>query len=300
MTRILLAPGIGDIHWVMLKLESFIEKNHLDKPEIWLWNFDKRPRGMDFVERVPFVKAGGYWDHPLEGEAKRIFNLLYKGDEFDIVKGFHYFDYFICPNGKLRTVVRLEDSFLEGYATNWKYEIKMTAEEEAYAFDALELGSYILLYFSDQGMFRHWIRQWPLKSIVEFITLLSESIADARLILTGSDWDLKFNNVLSSLCGLKVTNLTGKTNLSQLLGLIRGASAFVGWPGGNTIISTHLGVTTHILWSDYFEENFFSNWADPSKIERSYIFDTISKIKPDDAIAHLLYTMKANGKIINV
>ena len=65
--KILTIPGIGDIHWVMLKLESWIAKNCPGEiPEVHVWNFDGRPRSEDFVKRIPFVKFGGYFNTKIE------------------------------------------------------------------------------------------------------------------------------------------------------------------------------------------------------------------------------------------
>jgi hypothetical protein len=116
------------------------------------------------------------------------------------------------------------------------------------------------------------------------------------LILTGSRWDEPLNDWLSSNCGSYLEDLTGKTTLSELIGLIRGAGAFAGWPGGNTMISTHFGINTYILWSDVYKHGFYTNWVDPDKVNRSYIFDNISDITPDMAAWRLLHLIQNNGK----
>ena len=76
--RILTICGIGDIHWVMLKMESFIEQNCKGTiPEITIWNFDGRPRADGFVSRIPFVKFAGYDNEPMNNIQKRLFHQVY-------------------------------------------------------------------------------------------------------------------------------------------------------------------------------------------------------------------------------
>ena len=286
--RILLVPGIGDIHWVMLKMQSFIEINELETPEIWIWNFDNRPRGLEFIERIPFVTPGGYWDGPVEGKNKKTFNAMYNNGEYDILKNFEDFDYLICPNGSLRFKESFERDIMPEYKCNWEYPLSVTDEELNYMADNLEAGPYILLFFSRFGMFRQWLTRWGPKAIRTYLDYIHRMLPKHRLILTGSEWDVNLNDELSGMCGNHIENLAGKTSLSQLLGLIRGASAFTGWCGGNTIISSYLGAKTYILWSDFFRPCMSYNWASPKSLNNNYIFDDISQIGPDMAATRLI------------
>jgi ADP-heptose:LPS heptosyltransferase len=113
-------------------------------------------------------------------------------------------------------------------------------------------------------MFTDWVNKMPPAKIKDFL----KSIKGYKLILTGSSWDEPFNKELED---IGVVNLCGKTSLTELLGLIKGASAFVGWCGGNTIVSQHLNTPTLMLWSDYFEHRAFqTNWVDPDRLDKVY------------------------------
>ena len=255
--RILLIPGIGDIHWVMLKMEAWIEQNCKGKkPEIWIWNFDNRPRSADFVKRIPFVKFGGYFNKPIELDRVR-FHKSYMTGQYSEIKNFHGFDAYICVNGALR-VGRQMSQILPKCKTNWDYEINLDGCESPIK------EKYIIFYFSDHGMFTQWVSAMPPEKIKQF----AKSIKGHRLILTGSSWDKPFNEGLSD-SGLE--NWCGDTSLDELLGLIKGASAFIGWCGGNTIISQHLNTPTLMLWSNYFDKPFQTNWVKPEKIGSIYI-----------------------------
>jgi hypothetical protein len=277
--KILTIPGIGDIHWVMLKLESFIEKNCPNEvPEIYVWNFDKRPRSEDFVKRIPFVKFGGYFDleiNSLTTSQKNIFNSSYiSGDRGSEFKDFLKFDAYLCVNGQLRAGHSMKD-ILPKYKTNWDYKIDLSGTEPKIK------DPYIIFYFSDHGMFTSWVSHLTEDKIKSFL----KSIKDHRLILTGSVWDSRFNKKLED---VGIENWCGDTSLDDLISLIRGAKAFVGWCGGNTIISQHLNTPTLMLWSKYFrEKNFQTNWVKPEKIGTVYRNLNVEKLSTDVLIRNL-------------
>ena len=116
--KILVIPGIGDIHWVLLKMESFIKKNCKGEiPEVWVWNFDGRPRSGEYIERIPFVKFGGYLNKPMDMDKYRFEESYMRGDPaYSIIPKFHGFDYYMCFNGMLRVGLPWND-ILQQYET---------------------------------------------------------------------------------------------------------------------------------------------------------------------------------------
>lgn len=270
--KILTIPGIGDIHWVMLKMESFIEKHCPgEKPEIHVWNFDGRPRSGEFVERIPFVEFGGYLNEPLSMDQTRFHKSYMEGDiEYAKIPEFHGFDYYLCVNGMLR-VGAPWNSILPQYKTNWNYEIKTDDCIVPYK------DKYIMFYFSDHGMFKNnWTGPMDAYKIKRMLDGLKKW--GYKLVLTGSDWDRPFNEKIRN-NDPDIINTCGETSLAELLGLIKGASAFVGWCGGNTIIAQHLGTPTYMLWSNYFKREFQTNWVDPNKINKVYKHLNVEQFK---------------------
>lgn len=264
--KILVIPGIGDMHWVLLKLESFIVKHCPgEKPEVWVWNFDGRPRSGEFIERVPFVKFGGYLNESIDMDRKSFDESYMRGDpNFAKIADFHGFDYYLCVNGMLRVGLPW-NSILPQYKTNWNYEIK--TDDCPVPFDE----KYIIFYFSDHGMFKNnWTKYLDAPKIASLLDVMKDW--GYKLILTGSSWDKPFNDKIQSYSNNKnLINMCGDTSLPELLGLIKGASAFVGWCGGNTIISQHMNTPTLMLWSNYFNRQFQTNWVDPNRINKTYI-----------------------------
>lgn len=258
--KILVLPGLGDIHWVMLKMESFIEQHCPgQKPEIWIWDFDGRRRGQEFVERIPFVKWGGYWEQPLRA-GRGVFDKAYFLNEQQLVPGFHSFDYFMCVNGGLRVGANLETEILPEYKVNWDYDI-YTDDIRLY-----DLENYVMFAFSDFGMFANWIEKMPEAEIQKILKDIQQK--GYQIVLTGSRWDEALTNRIQI---NKCVNLCSKTTFADLLALMRGCKTFIGWCGGNTMLAPHLGTKTIMIWSDYFKyRGFWTNWVKPENIDKTY------------------------------
>jgi len=215
-------------------------------------------RADGFVSRIPFVKFAGYDNQPMGNQQKRLFHQMYMDGSKDLVTGFKGYDYFVCVNGSLR-IGHSMNNILPQYKTNWNYQINVDDCTSPYS------EPYIIFYFSNHGMFTDWVSKMTPEKIRSFM----QQIKGYKLILTGSSWDAQFNQELQD---NGVVNLCGKTSLSELFGLIKGASAFVGWCGGNTIVSQHLNTPTLMLWSNYFEHKAFqTNWVDPDRLGKVYI-----------------------------
>jgi hypothetical protein len=154
--RILVLPGMGDIHWVALKLRAFCESQGIEKPELWIWDIDGRKRSLEFVQRLPMATAGGYWEQALTADIRPAFFGSYMRPGADVVPGFMGFDWFLCFNGSLRWGRNLERDILPGLAADWGYELAQTREEAMLGEAFRATGRYVLLYFSGHGMFSHY------------------------------------------------------------------------------------------------------------------------------------------------
>lgn len=260
--KILLLPGMGDIYWVATKLRSFCENRGIVLPDVYIWDFDNRPRSREFVERIPFVRFGGYYKAPVDDSVIRDSYLRHckKG----IVEGYKQFDYYISANGLLRDGFSMDDDEFSPYETDWYYPMFEPLEERLYAekFKARH-GRYVLCYFSDMGMFKSWVNDANQKIIHGALSSIASSL-EAKIVLTGCKWDDKFNKSITQFdTSRSFINLSGKTNIDELFGLMKNAEAVVGWCGGNTILSTRFKVPTVMFWNKYFRNKKFWNFACP-------------------------------------
>lgn len=264
MPKILVAPGSGDIHWVMLKMESFIESRFAEgagKPEIWVWCEAKSTRrAREYVERIPFVKWGGYFDateHRAMGDS-----VFVKGKPW-VVKNWEGFDYFIAFNAPLGEGASLESLFPE-CDVNWNYELRLTKEDLAYGEQIKKAhGKYVGISFFGHSFYKGWLDKFTKAQIHD---LLGQIYARGyQVVLTGAKWDVSFMRSIEVTWDI---NLTGETTMGQLLGLMKSASAFVGFAAGNGMLAQHLGTKTFMLWHPrQWTPEFMTNWVDPKKIE---------------------------------
>jgi len=62
MTTIGMPPGIGDLHWIMTKLESFKEKNDIQKIKAvmnldWMTQNNRHTYSLDYLKLIPFIDS---------------------------------------------------------------------------------------------------------------------------------------------------------------------------------------------------------------------------------------------------
>jgi len=262
--KILLLPGMGDIYWVGTKLQSFCEKKNITLPSLYVWNFDNRPRSEDYVRRIPFVKFGGYHNKPVDDSVIRDSYLRHckKG----IIADYKEFDYYISANGLLRDGFSMDDDEFSEFKTDWYFPLFEPLEEKLAKQEYKEkYGKYIMCYFSDLGMFKAWTKDANQKMIYNTLKSLINSL-DVRIVLTGCEWDTRFNKAIRFFDKEKnknIIDMVGKTDIDHLFGLMKGAEMVIGWCGGNTIMSTRFRVPTLMFWNRYFNNKKFWNYACP-------------------------------------
>lgn len=281
MTRILVLPGIGDIYWVATILEDFCRQRGITDPEVFVWDFEGRKRSIEYVERLAFVRSGGYFERPPHPHRMPEFRASYVTGERSIVAGLFGFDYYIAVNGALRQGRTIAEA--TKCAVDWYPAMRRTeAEIEAEAWYRREFGEYVLLHFSAFGMFRDWVKAWPLEDCVEFIYGVAQRTG-LPLLLTGCEWDRPFCEAIGR--ETPAFNLAGRTDADQFFGMLHGARAVAGWCGGNTILATTLKKPTLMLWSDFFPNSaFFRNACPPESWNQWYLSRTVERTSPREAI----------------
>lgn len=265
--RILLPPGIGDAHWVLMKLRSFCAARSKLRPRVWSMCIEPwRRRSQDFLSRVPFIEAMG--DFPLERHnfIAGLPNGINKEtrDEIPDLFGFDHYISFCksVPDG------RSMDEILPGCATEWDYPIDEMVEDARYRADfRAREGPYVLLYFSNYGMHMKWAEHFGQQRIRRFLLEFRKSFRE-RPVLFGMAHDQSFASLFQDLC----LSMMGRTSTGQLMALIRGARAMVGFHIGPTIIGPHLGTPTVMLWSTthFKSPEFRWNWIRGSRNAHLY------------------------------
>ena len=260
MPKILVAPGSGDIHWVMLKMESIIEQHFKgETPEVWVWSESRRTeRSEGYVKRIPFVKWGGYY-HASPLDVKVGQQVFVAGKPW-LFKPWRTFDMFVAFNAPLGWGTNIA-KLMTNCDINWNYELRLTQEDLAYGLKLLEqIGPYIPVSFFGHSFYSKWLQIFNRKHISDLLAKLRKT---HTVVLTGREWDAKF---MSAIGGAGDIDLTGKTSMGELLGLCNAASAFVGFAAGNGMLAQHLGTPTFMLWdSAQWHPDFATNWVDPER-----------------------------------
>lgn len=252
---ILVPPGLGDIYWVMAKLKGFLEEKGLGIPDVYISSMDnKKDRSIEYVRSLPFVNAAGYLSHSNKSPRWKEAYLQNGRTVFEKVEGC---DYFIAYNGVMRYGHALEEVDPQ-WKVDWDHPMFVSQEELLYKEGMKhQYGDYLVGYFVDHGMYKKWLKEFPLEKIFK---LLKEIAIESKkkILLIGGSWDV--DNVSARLAELDkdgfIIDITGETTLPEAFGLIKGSKGVIGFPSGITIMATKFKVPTLMFWNRYFHDGF--------------------------------------------
>ncbi len=269
MPKILVAPGSGDIHWVMLKMQGFIERvlNGVT-PEIWVWSENaSKDRAQGFIERIPFVKWGGYFR--AEKFKPDGINMFVHGNPY-LRLDFQDFDYFMAFNRPLEDGKDLERDIMPKVPVNWNYPIQLHLEDMDYAMNMQEKvkgRGYIVCAFFGHSFYSKWLKTYGPNKIRGLLKKIVGRTYYTPLLI-GREWDKPF---METLWVPGCADITGNTEMGQMLALCQKARAFIGFAAGNGMLASHLGTKTYMLWGPHFKSpNFQLNWVHPLRRHTSY------------------------------
>lgn len=278
---ILVPAGIGDSYWVMVKLRAFLAREGLGMPDVYVQDSGGPKRTEPYLRCLPFVHAAGYkqldFREPLWREAYLQNGRTVFPDVFGV-------DYFLAYNGVMRFGASLSEADPD-LACEWYPPMHVSLEARAYR-RALEAdGPYVVAYFTDSGMYQHWLKEFPVERLTATLHLLRHR--GYRIVLIGAPWDDGKTGSQLARRDPAYVDLVGQTSFDQMLGALMGASGVVGFPAGNTILATTLRVPTVLLWNRYFDARFWMNACPPDATEYHAIdtatatADGIASLFPD-------------------
>lgn len=260
MKRILVPPGIGDAYWVMVKLRGFLKERGIDMPEVLVHQDGGPLRTQAFIESVPFVRAAGY--HRIPTDMRRVVHEAYRTDGRTVFTEVPGVDYYISYNGVLgagRSLVDVDPTF----PCEWHLPLRISPR--SYEFQR-QLGTepYVVAYFPDGGFFRAWWTDFGPARTQETLEVISKRLG-VRIIHIGADWDVGSigYSIAESNKGIGWENWIGKTSYHDMVGVLLGARAVVGYPSGATILPTVWNVPTAMFWNKYFKPAFWRNIIAP-------------------------------------
>lgn len=289
--------GFGDTHWIMLKMESMIERWFAGKKPIVHVIGEPDPRhnrSGDYISRLPFVDFGGY----VPGGVP----VLLAAFHAQILAHGHGFDLSVYASRHIEAGLRIE-KWMPSLEVNWNYEITETEEDREFGEQFLERhGPFALVTFFNTGYYVDATEDMTDERIVGLMHKLAEELHPRKLILTGGWWDREYHDRLATM-GAPAVVTSGTTTGAQMLALLRRADAFVGHQAGNTMLAHHFNTPTVLFWSKRWrnsarvrriEDGMWTAWACPERIGVTY--DAIEMTESDDRIIESIRRSVANDR----
>jgi len=274
-------PGIGDIHWIALFLESFRKRHNIERLTVAV-NVDWRHTySIEFLRLLPFVDDvvqvdpakyafGWQWHKPY---AEREWIRRDAGIPPNT-------DFLIDANSPLESGVRIEDAFPE-YRMNWDYEVRLpdTALANADGIRQAVGGTLVCCYASSIGANANWNGgAFTADHWIALGRLLREQTGCLPVMLA-AEWDMDFARAIyvadhkPGAVPAFYWEAAGKTDVANCLALIKQSRAFVGFPSGLPIMATHFRVPTVMFWmreaiwhSHGFDKRFQTAWVAPDTL----------------------------------
>ena len=263
--RVGMPAGIGDMHWVLTKMESIKEREGADHLTVVIHEDRGHLHSADFLRPLPFIDA--VESRPDNFNWK--WHLPPSERNTTLARNVEGVDLLIELNSELEQGHKLEDVLPE-YEINWDYEIPYAKADRAFALDIRrQTGSkMVVLYASSLGgqHSKGWIDgTWTRHDWAAIAHACWE--AKCAPVLIGASWDLDFAGHIVDTCETPIINLVGKTKAHEAMALIRSCHAFAGFPSGMSIMATHFGKRTVMFWPrKKFDPGFATAWVSPERL----------------------------------
>lgn len=292
--KILVPPGIGDIYWILVKLQDFIKKNKTGLPEICVYGYidnryNSHNRAFPFIEMFPFVKAS--WKTIDLGKNDYVgidFERTFNTAAETIIPNVLGCDYFMVYNGFINTGKTLEEANPE-LTCNWNIPIFESIQQRNYEQKAKrEYGDYAIIHFKFKGTYKSWTKFLTVDHIIDMLNKLSAQL-HVKLIYVGGQWDNNDMGIQRILTKIpSCINLIGKTTLEEVFGLIKGSKFVVGYPSGITMFAPVLGVKTLLAWSDLYPPATSWNVVPPTVRGNTYFAEQMSQKTSGEHLLNIL------------
>lgn len=273
-TVIGMPPGIGDLHWIMTKMESFKEENNIRKVKV-LMNLPLcedakayHSYSIEYFDLIPFIDTAERTMKELSFEY-----ALNKGSGRPLITSCNGCDYLLEFNSRLESGIKLED-ILPEYEINYDYPIiePEGAKQFAKAFKR-EIGEKLVLFFTASltGNF-HWVKHlWTPERWMELARKIYNKTG-CKIVLLGAEWDGDYAEKLHKLDTENILHsMVGKTNLTQLFAILREANLLITWQCGIGIMATQFKIPVVAFWPiknkinphGVFKRPFMQAWVPP-------------------------------------
>jgi hypothetical protein len=259
-------PGLGDLHWIMTKLESFKKKEGIDVLRIAMHEDRGHAMNAQYLDHLPFVDEVMRWPTPFNFDF-----ALNGGAGNPLTPKRQGVDLMIEFNSALESGKRVEDVLPE-YETNWDYPVNPFSDQAREAASGLKakLGRLDIIYPSSGRANLKWSLDWPLDSWLRLIERI-HAHTGKKIVLVGAPWDQDYGNRLLEGDRQKILiDMIGKTDIPQVLEMIRQADTFTAYPSGLAIMAVQYKTPCAMFWpitgisrGGQFQKHFMTSWLPP-------------------------------------
>jgi len=282
-TTVLVPPGVGDSYWSVVKMQAFIRERGIGLPDVGVVcprskAHDGHKRSFPFLQMFPFIHCSERCVEGRSADLRHIWREAYMRPGRTVFRDVAGFDWFLAYNGHLRVGRTLEEA--DDLACDWHPPMFESLGQQAYR-DRCRRKYYMALYFVFGGTYLHWIRQFPVRKIIEAVNDIADRTG-LRPVFLGASWDKADERLSALISKVKgAVNLVGRTTLDQAFGLMKGAEAVVGFPSGLTIMAAAFGCRTMIIWNDYYNRKFALNACPPDVRGVTYWAENTANLTPE-------------------
>lgn len=272
-TIIGMPPGIGDLHWIMTKLESFKEKNNIQKIKAvmnldWMTQHHYHTYSIDYLDLIPFIDSAESKEGVMPFEY-----ALAGGSGQPLFKNVDGCDYIIEFNSRLEVGIKLKD-ILPEYETNFDYPIEKPPEAEEFATAIKEtVGKKLVLLFGGSAEGNEiWARElWTPGHWLELAQKIY-SVTQCKPVLVGAEYDKDYGQILAAKDHDKIIlDMSGETSVAQLFALLRAADLVVAFQCGVMMMAVQFKTPTAAFWAikteanpeGQFSRGFMRSWLPP-------------------------------------
>lgn len=290
--KLAVASGIGDIHWMFLKLRGLLKStgNDKHKPIIYVCSgHPSRDRTADFVRMIPWVEFGGYFDIREREKNDIAHQMFLRGI---LHKNKFGMDAFFSVNTLMEMGMQMDDIFPQAGPTDWDYPLNLRTEPVQELLD--QSVRHVAVIFYKAGYYKEW---WEKCHPCLYINELAERLQpDQKIAILGAGWDDKEALEIVKLTkkSSKLINLSGKTTFQQVMHVIKTADGFFGHPSGLGILAQHIKRPTTLIWGPHWQwgSNFESSWARPDmKSQGKYLARRVEE-DPSKVVSDFIEQMR--------
>lgn len=273
-------PGIGDLSWIMTKMESFKKENNIEKIKV-VMNLLGGGDGhygytLEYLELLPFINSAAAATQELEFEY-----ALAGGSGIPLFENRSECDYLIEFNSALENRIKLKD-ILPEYETNYDYPIEEPAEAKAFAqtLRAVIGEKLALLFTAAKGANDGWVgKLWgPQKWMALARNIYRKT--GCKPVLIGAKWDAEYTDEILKLDkGNIIHDMVGKLTVAHLFALLREADILIAFTCGVAIMAAQFRTPVVTLWpienrrnpKGKFNRAFMRTWLPPWAHKVGYI-----------------------------